>query len=241
MLITLADVLSAEQVRQCRQILDAADWADGRLTAGTQAQQVKQNLQLPVESTAARQVGDFVLDAIAQNPAFIAAALPLKVLPPMFNCYRGGDEAGVNHHYGNHIDGAIRVMPGSAQRLRTDISCTLFLSAPEDYDGGELVVEDTYGEQRIKLPAGHMVVYPGTSVHRVNPVTRGKRIAAFFWVQSFIRSDSQRRILYDLDSAIQSLTHKLTDSLASKNMPVNDELVQLTGVYHNLLRLWAQT
>jgi len=229
MIVTLPDVLSVEQVRQCRQALDAGPWTDGRLTAGAQAQQVKQNLQLPADSEAAIKVGDFILDAIAQNPAFITAALPLKVLPPMFNCYRGGGT------YGNHIDGAIRVMPGSTQRLRTDISCTLFLSAPEDYDGGELVVQDTYGEQRIKLPAGHMVVYPGSSVHCVTPVTRGERVAAFFWVQSFIRDDSQRRILYDLDTAIQRLTQ------AAAPDAVNDELVKLTGIYHNLLRQWAQT
>jgi len=236
MIITIPDVLSAEEVKRCRQVLDAARWTDGRTTAGAQAQQVKQNLQLPADSPAAIQVGDFILDAIGQNPVFIAAALPLKVLPPMFNCYRAagvdGNTQG-NHYYGNHIDGAIRVMPGSAQRLRTDISCTLFLSAPEDYDGGELVVEDTFGTHAIKLPAGHMVVYPGTSLHRVTAVTRGERLAAFFWVQSFVRSDDQRRMLYGLDTAIQGLTQKVG---------VDDgDVVQLTGVYHNLLRLWAQT
>jgi len=181
---------------------------------------------LPVDSRTAVELGTLVTDLIGQHPLFVAATLPLKVLPPMFNCYRGGGT------YGLHIDNAIRTIPGAAHRVRTDISCTLFLSAPDEYDGGELIVEDTYGTRGVKLPAGHMVVYPGNSLHQVTPVTRGARYAAVFWVQSFIRNDTQRRLLLELDTAIQRLTQRVPDA---------PELVQLTGVYHNLLREWADT
>jgi len=226
MMIEIPGVLSADQVRHCRQQLESAQWADGKLTAGHGAVSAKENLQLPVDSQTAIELGNLILGIIGQHPVFVAATLPLKVLPPMFNCYRGGGT------YGNHVDNAIRNIPGSPHRVRTDISCTLFFSDPDEYDGGELVVEDTYGTRGVKLPAGHMVVYPGTSLHRVTPVTRGTRYAAFFWVQSFIRSDAQRSILLELDTAIQQLTGQL---------PGNPTLVQLTGVYHNLLREWADT
>jgi len=226
MMIEIPGVLSAEQVRHCRQQLESAQWADGKLTAGHGAVSAKENLQLPVDSQPAIELGNLILGIIGQHPVFVAATLPLKVLPPMFNCYRGGGT------YGNHVDNAIRNIPGSPHRVRTDISCTLFFSDPDEYDGGELVVEDTYGTRGVKLPAGHMVVYPGTSLHRVTPVTRGARYAAFFWVQSFIRCDAQRSILLELDTAIQRLTAQLPD---------NPALIQLTGVYHNLLRQWAET
>jgi len=226
MMIKIPDVLTPEQIRHCRERLQAAQWADGKLTAGHGAMAAKQNLQLPVGSQTAVELGNLILDAIGQHPVFVAATLPLKVLPPMFNCYRGGGT------YGNHIDNAIRNVPGSPHRVRTDISCTLFFSDPDEYDGGELIIEDTYGTRGVKLPAGHMVVYPGTSLHRVTPVTRGARHAAFFWVQSFVRSDARRSLLLELDTAIQRLTQRLPDA---------PELVQLTGVYHNLLREWADT
>jgi len=226
MMIEIPGVLTPDQIRHCRQQLESAPWSDGKLTAGHSAVSAKANLQLPVGSATAVELGNLVVDAIGQHPLFVAATLPLKVLPPMFNCYRGGGT------YGNHIDNAIRQLPGSPHRVRTDISCTLFFSDPDEYDGGELTVEDTYGTRGVKLPAGHMVVYPGTSLHRVTPVTRGARYAAFFWVQSFIRSDTRRSLLLELDTAIQRLTAQLPDA---------PELVQLTGVYHNLLREWADT
>jgi len=226
MMISIPDVLTPEAVKHCRKVLEHAEWSDGKATAGHSAFSAKQNRQLPIDSPPALELGNLILDAIGQNPQFVAATLPLKVLPPMFNCYRGGGT------YGNHVDNAIRQLPGSPHRVRTDISCTLFFSGPDEYDGGELIVEDTYGTRGVKLPAGHMVVYPGTSLHRVTPVTRGARYAAFFWVQSFIRSDAQRSILLELDTAIQQLTPTL---------PEHPALVQLTGVYHNLLRQWADT
>jgi len=226
MMIEIPNVLTPDQVRACREQLESAQWADGKLTAGHSAVSAKQNLQLPVGSKTAVELGNLVLDAIGQHPVFVAATLPLKVLPPMFNCYQGGGT------YGNHIDNAIRSIPGSPHRVRTDVSCTLFFSDPEEYDGGELTIEDTYGTRGVKLPAGHMVVYPGTSLHQVTPVTRGARYAAFFWVQSFVRSDARRSLLLELDTAIQRLTRQL---------PGAPELVRLTGVYHNLLREWADT
>jgi len=226
MMIAIPNVLSPEQVRQCRQALEGAQWSDGRSTAGHMALSVKQNLQLPADNQVSIEVGNFILDVIGQHSGFVSAALPLKVLPPMFNCYRGGGT------YGNHVDNAIRTAAGSVHRVRTDISCTLFLSNPDEYVGGELTVEDTYGTRGVKLPAGHLVVYPGTSLHRVTPVTEGARFASIFWVQSFVRSDAQRSILYDLDTAIQQLT---------QSNPEDPALVTLTGVYHNLLRQWADT
>lgn len=226
MLIQIPNVLSKEQVRQCREVLEAADWVDGRATAGYQGAKVKKNRQLPEGSAVAQQLGDVVLAALERNPLFISAVLPARVYPPLFNRYEGGET------FGDHIDNAVRLIPGTGQKIRTDVSSTLFLSEPEEYDGGELLIEDTYGTHTIKLPAGAMVVYPGTSLHRVNPVTRGVRIASFFWTQSMIRDDGQRTLLFDLDTSIQRLNQQQSDERA---------LVQLTGVYHNLLRMWAET
>lgn len=225
MLITIPDVLTAEEVTQARAILDAAEWVDGKVTAGYQAQAVKENLQLPEGHPAAVRLGEMVLGALARSPLFMSAALPLKVFPPMFNRYAGGG------HFGTHVDTAIRTFASTGQRIRTDVSATLFLTAPDQYDGGELLVEDTYGLHSVKLPAGHMVLYPATSLHRVTPVTRGARVSSFFWIQSMIRTDCDRTLLYDLDTAIQRL---------AKEAPGNAIGVQLTGVYHNLLRRWAE-
>lgn len=225
MLIPIPDVLSTEEVAQARAILDAAEWVDGKVTAGYQAQAVKENLQLPEGHAAAVKVGEMVLAALARSTVFMSAALPLKVFPPMFNRYTGGG------HFGTHVDTAIRATAATGQRLRTDVSATLFLTAPDQYDGGELLVEDTYGVHSVKLPAGHMVLYPATSLHRVTPVTRGARVSSFFWIQSMIRLDGDRALLYDLDTAIQRLASEL---------PGNPIGVQLTGVYHNLLRRWAE-
>jgi PKHD-type hydroxylase len=225
MLITIPDVLTAEELRQGRAALYAAQWIDGKVTAGYQAQAVKDNLQLPEGHPVAAKLGEIVLAALARSSVFMSAALPLKVFPPMFNRYTGGG------HFGTHVDTAIRATASTGQRIRTDISATLFFSTPDEYDGGELLVEDTYGVHSVKLPAGHMVLYPATSLHRVTPVTRGARLASFFWIQSMIRNDADRTLLYDLDTAIQKL---------AKEVPGNPAGVQLTGVYHNLLRRWAE-
>jgi PKHD-type hydroxylase len=225
MLITIPDVLTPDELAQARAALNAADWVDGKVTAGYQAQGVKENLQLPEGHPVAAKLGEMVLVALARSPLFMSAALPLKVFPPMFNRYTGGG------HFGTHVDTAIRAMASTGQRIRTDLSSTLFLATPEEYDGGELLVEDTYGVHSIKLPAGHMVLYPATSLHRVTPITRGARVASFFWIQSMIRNDADRTLLYDLDTAIQRL---------AKEAPGNSAGVQLTGVYHNLLRRWAE-
>lgn len=224
MLLHIPDVLSAEQVAQFRATLAQVDWEDGRVTAGHQAARVKNNLQLTEEHPVARELGAVVVNALAQNLMFRSAALPLKVFPPLFNCYQGGGS------FGMHIDTAIRYTGEAPHRVRTDISATLFLAAPEDYDGGELVVEDTYGAHAAKLPAGHLLLYPSSSLHRVNPVTRGARIASFFWIQSLVREDAQRTLLYEMDSAIQKL---------NADVPEHPSVTQLTGVYHNLLRRWA--
>jgi PKHD-type hydroxylase len=226
MMLQIPDLLSADQVRQCRQALEQASWADGRATAGHQAMRAKQNLQLPVDSPVAEQIGKLVMDALSRSPLFMSAALPLKVLPPRFNRYEGGGQ------YGNHVDSAILSVPGTPHRIRSDISATLFFSNPDEYDGGELTVEDSYGAHTVKLPAGHLVLYPGSSLHRVTPVMRGTRYASFFWVQSLVREDSQRTLLFELDTAIQKLTPSRPDDPA---------LQQLTGVYHNLLRRWSHT
>ena len=226
MLLQIPEVLTAEQISQCRQLLDQADWIDGKVTAGYQSAKAKDNLQLPEDSPAAKQIGDVILKALGRNPLFMAAALPLKVFPPLFNCYRGGQS------FGSHVDNAIRDHRGTGTRIRTDLSCTLFFSNPDEYDGGELLIEDTYGAHKVKLPAGHMVLYPSTSLHKVTPVTRGARIASFFWLQSLVRDDGQRTLLFDLDTAIQRL---------NQDTPDNPALVQLTGVYHNLLRRWSDT
>lgn len=225
MLVQVPDVLSAEEVEQFRGVLAHADWRDGRVTAGPQAAQVKHNLQLTEEHPVARELGETILRKLARNALFTAAALPLKVFPPLFNRYEGGGS------FGMHIDTAVRYTSLAPHRVRTDLSATLFLSAPEEYEGGELTIEDTYGMHAVKLPAGHMILYPASSLHAVRPVTRGARSAAFFWIQSMVREDARRTLLFDLDRAIQRL---------NTDVPSHPALVQLTGVYHNLLRGWAE-
>ncbi len=226
MLIHIPAVLNAEQVRQCLHLIAQADWADGRITAGTQSAAVKNNLQLPETSEAARAARAIVQAGLERSALFFTAALPRHIYPPLFNRYSGATNA-----FGNHVDNAIRTHPPTGMRLRTDLSATLFLSAPEDYDGGELVIEDTYGTRAVKLPAGDMVLYPASSVHRVEPVTRGARIASFFWMESMVRDDAQRRVLFDMDMAILELR-----GTQGESAPV----IQLTNCYHNLLRMWAQ-
>jgi len=223
-LLEIPEVLTIEQVAHARRLLDGTNWVDGRVTAGRQSAQVKDNEQLPEDHPVARELGDMILGALQQNALFASAALPLRVFPPLFNRYRGGQS------FGNHVDNAIRQISGTPLRIRTDLSATLFLAQPDEYDGGELVVEDTYGVHQVKLPAGHMVLYPSTSLHHVRPVTRGARIASFFWIQSMLRDDGERTLLFDLDNAIQRLTVDLPDHPAA---------VQLTAVYHNLVRRWA--
>jgi PKHD-type hydroxylase len=224
MLLQIPDVLTADQVLRARKILGEADWVDGRVTAGHQSARVKDNMQLPEASQAARELGAMILGALEQHALFISAALPSRVFPPLFNRYQGG------HSFGTHVDNAIRQVTGTPHRIRTDLSCTLFLTGPDEYEGGELIVEDTYGTHTVKLPAGHMILYPATSLHHVRPVTQGSRIASFFWIQSMIRDDGERTLLFDLDVAIQRLNAEKSDH------PI---ATQLTGVYHNLLRRWA--
>ncbi len=226
MLLHIPDVLSREQLTVMRAALEGADWTDGRETVGAQGARAKQNQQLPESSPLRQQLGQVVLSALARSPIYHAATLPLRTLPPRFNRYHGGG------HYGFHVDGAVMALPAAAGQLRSDISCSLFLNEPEDYDGGELVVSDTYGEHEVKLPAGDLIVYPSSSLHRVQAVTRGTRLASFFWVQSLIRDDGRRRLLFELDTSIQHLTRTGADA---------DAVLQLTGVYHNLLRQWAET
>src|SRR5580698_472676 len=199
MLLPIPNLLTPEQLTQARQVLDQAEWVDGRVTAGPQSAKAKDNVQIPEGHPAAKQLGELILTALGQNQLFLSAALPLRVFPPLFNRYSGGQS------FGTHVDNAIRQVPGAPLRIRTDLSATLFFSEPEEYDGGELIVEDTYGSKSVKLPAGHMVLYPATSLHRVEPVTRGARVSSFFWIQSMIRQDSQRTLLFDLDQAIQRL------------------------------------
>ena len=227
MLVTIPDVLSKPDVAQLRALLDAADWVDGGTTAGAQSREVKKNQQLDPTSDTAQQAGQFIIQALTQNPLFMSAALPSKILPPMFNRYEQAET------FGKHIDNAIRVNPLTGERLRTDLSMTLFLSEPDTYEGGELVIEDYYGQQSVKLPAGHLVLYPSTSLHEVTPVKSGARVSAFFWLQSMIRSDLQRRTLFDLDQSIQTLASRLGAS--------DPETVALTGIYHNLIRQWADS
>ena len=224
MITPIPNVLNAEQLAHTRQLLDQTDWIDGRVTAGRQSSRVKDNMQLPEDSPTARQLGEMILEALGHNPLFITSALPLRVFPPLFNRYQGGQS------FGTHVDNAIRPVTGTPHRIRTDLSATLFLSAPEEYDGGELIVEDVYGTHSVKLPAGHMILYPSTSLHQVRPVTRGARIASFFWIQSMVRDDGKRTLLFDLDLGIQRL---------NRENPEHPVAVQLTGVYHNLLRRWA--
>ena len=225
MIVQIPSVLNAEQLREARARLLAAPWVDGRVTAGHQGAGVKHNRQITEGSAVAVELGDMVLAALERHPLFISAALPACVYPPMFNRYEGGE------NFGNHVDNALRLIPGTAQRLRTDLSATLFLAEPQDYAGGELLVEDTYGAHSIKLPAGHLVLYPSTSLHRVEPVTSGSRLACFLWVQSMVRDEGQRTLLFDLDTSIQRLAQTGADEGAR---------LQLTGCYHNLLRMWAQ-
>jgi PKHD-type hydroxylase len=233
MLLRISQVLQPAELAKIRQLILAADWRDGRITAGSQSGAVKNNLQLAEELPAAQHARQLVSVALARNPMFVTGALPKSVYPPLFNRYGGGA-----NHFGNHIDNAVRTHAATARHVRTDISCTLLLSDPASYDGGELVVQDTYGEQRIKFDAGDLVMYPGTSVHRVEPVTRGERLASFFWIESMVRSDAQRRLLYEMDMAITSLRQKnLTQTTAGSSE--GEEVVRLTGCYHNLLRMWA--
>lgn len=225
MLLHVPEVLTAEQVRECRRELDGAEWVDGRVTAGHQSARAKANEQLPENSAAAAKLRSVVLSALERSALFFTGALPLKVFPPLFNRYRGGQQFGI------HVDNAIRTSAG--ERVRTDLSATLFLSAPDEYDGGELIVEDTYGAHSVKLPAGDLVLYPASSLHKVQPVTRGARFASFFWIQSMVREDGERSLLFDLDIAIQRLHRDLSAE--------HPAVVQLTGIYHNLLRRWAIT
>lgn len=223
MLLHVPHVLTPDELALCRERLASAPWADGRVTAGYQSAKVKENLQLPQDCAEARELGALVLGALNRNALFVSAALPRTVYPPLFNKY----ETGMS--FGAHVDNAIRPFPGG--RIRTDVSATLFLSEPEEYDGGELTIEDTYGTRGVKLPAGDMILYPATSLHRVEPVTRGARVACFFWVQSMVKDDGERRLLFDLDRAVVSIGAELPDHPA---------LPQLTAIYHNLVRKWGE-
>lgn len=225
MLLAIPEVLRPEQAAQLYQALLRAEWEDGRATAGYQSAKAKNNWQLPATSPLAEQLGDLICEALQSNALFLSAALPFRIFPPLFNRYDGGQA------FGTHVDNAIRQVPGTNHRIRTDLSATLFLSPVESYDGGELVIEDTYGTHEVKLPPGHLVLYPATSLHHVKPVTRGSRISSFFWLQSMVRHDGQRSLLFDMDVAIQGL---------AQSAPDHPSAVQLTGVYHNLVRMWAE-
>jgi PKHD-type hydroxylase len=225
MLLPIPNVLQADELGRARAALEGAEWVDGRVTAGHQSARSKDNQQLLEGSPGARELGELVIGALGRCALFMTAALPLHVFPPLFNRYQGGQS------FGTHVDNAVRQIPGTPQRVRSDLSATLFLSTPEEYDGGELVVEDTYGVHALKLPAGHLGLYPATSLHHVRPVTRGTRLASFFWIQSMVREDSCRSLLFDLDTAVQRL---------AVDHPDHPAAVQLTGVYHNLLRRWAE-
>jgi PKHD-type hydroxylase len=225
LLLQIPGVLAAQELAHCQRLLERAEWIDGRVTAGHQSAQVQHNRQLAEHSEVAVELGKIVLGAVSRSPLFISAALPNRIFPPLFNCYEVGDG------FGTHVDNAIRVVSATGMRVRTDVSATLFFSEPTDYDGGELIVEDTYGTHGVKLPAGGIVLYPASSLHHVNPITRGRRIASFFWIQSMVRDDGQRATLFDLDNAIRRL---------GADHPAHPSLVQLTGVYHNLLRSWAE-
>ncbi len=226
MLLHIPAILTPEQVVQCRAVLEKADWIDGRATAGYRSAEVKDNQQLAEGDPVGRQIGEIIVAALNRSALFMMAALPRKLVPPLFNRYQGGQ------NYGGHVDGAIYPIYGTPGRLRTDLSATLFLTPPEEYDGGELVVTDTYGGHRVKLPAGDMILYPGSSLHHVQPVTRGARIASFMWIESMVRDDGERTILFDLDRSIQEL---------NATVPGNADVLRLTGIYHNLLRRWANT
>jgi PKHD-type hydroxylase len=224
-MVHIPNVLSAEQVARCRDVMHRAAWVDGRVTAGHQSEKVKINLQLPETAPEARELGGMVMEALGRNNLFFSAVLPKEVFPPLFNRY----DAGMT--FGSHVDNAIRGYLNTPLRIRTDVSATLFISAPEDYDGGELVVQDTYGTHAVKLPAGDMVIYPGTSLHHVTPITRGSRVASFFWIQSMIRDVTQRALLFDLDMSIVRL---------NQDHPEHPSIVSLTAIYHNLLRQWSE-
>lgn len=226
MLLQIPGLFSPDEAREMRAQLEAAQWEDGRATAGHRAATVKSNLQLPLADPLAKELGERIIERLSQTPLFIAAALPLRILPPRFNRYEGGGT------YGNHVDNAIFPIPGTPLRLRTDVSTTIFFSDPEDYEGGELIVQDTFGEKAVRLPAGDAIVYPGSSLHRVNPVTRGVRFASFFWTQSMVRDDQQRRMLFELDCSIQQL---------AADSPGHASLDGFTNVYHNLMRQWSET
>ena len=229
MLLHIRQVLTPAELHEARTILDAATWGDGRVTAGPQSAQAKNNQQLPQDAPETRTLQQLVLGALNRHATLFSAALPKRVFPPLFNRYGGSANA-----FGNHVDNAVRYVPGTArERVRTDLSCTLFLAEPDEYDGGELVVEDTYGAPRIKLPAGDLVLYPGTSVHRVEPVTRGFRLASFFWIESMVRSDEQRRLLFEMDAHLMQLRTNVGET--------DPSVIGLTGTYHNLLRMWADT
>ncbi|SEN04671.1 PKHD-type hydroxylase [Sphingomonas gellani] len=225
MLIAIPDMLDAATLARVRDLVGAAEWVDGNITSGAQSALAKRNRQLPEDSAAARAAGGIILDALAASPLFVAAALPLKVFPPLFNRYEGGEA------FGLHVDNAVRIRRGSDFRIRSDLSATVFLEDPASYDGGELVIEDQFGPHTVKLPAGHMVLYPASSLHRVTPVTRGVRTASFFWIQSMVRDEGERRTLFELDQAVQSV--------AAVQGQADPAVVKLTGVYHNLLRRWA--
>lgn len=224
MLLLIPGALTAEQVAQCRRALDELEWVDGRATAGHLSASVKRNEQISEDHPVGRRLGHMLLDALERNALFMSGALPAKIVPPLFNRYAGGQS------YGSHVDGSIRPIHGSSQRVRTDLAATLFLSNLDEYDGGELVIEDTFGPQRIKLPAGSLVLYPASSVHHVAPVTSGARVASFFWIQSMVREDHQRRLLFDLDGDIQRLR---------RDVPEHSAILGLTALYHNLMREWA--
>ncbi len=224
MLIHIPGVFSRDEVGRIREALEQADWADGKITAGHQSAKAKHNLQLPDSHPLSKEIGAAMLERLWSHPVFMSAALPNKVFPPLLNCYKAGG------NFDFHIDNAVRQTKGNSERVRTDLSTTLFFSHPEDYDGGELVIQDTFGPREIKLPAGDLVLYPGTSLHKVNPVTRGVRYASFFWTQSLVREDAQRALLFEMDTAIQRLT---------QDVPDHPSLIQLTGTYHNLLRRWV--
>lgn len=227
MLIAIPDLIDAAGVAAIRALIDNAEWVDGNVTSGPQSALAKRNLQLPEEASAAKQAGQMVLDALGRSPLFIAAALPLKIFPPLFNSYAGGQAFGV------HVDNAVRIQAGTGFRVRSDLSITVFLEEPDAYDGGELTIETNFGVQSVKLPAGHAVLYPSSSLHRVEPVTRGRRVASFFWLQSMIRDDAARQILFDLDRSVQELGGTLGQG--------HGEVIRLTGIYHNLLRRWAES
>lgn len=226
MMIAIPEVLDAEAVARVRRVIDAAQWVDGNVTSGHQSALAKRNNQLPEDSPAGREAGQVIVEALGRTPLFVAAALPQKIFPPFFNRYGPGDG------FGTHVDNAVRFQRGSDFRIRSDLSATLFLSEPDTYDGGELVVEDQFGVQAVKLPAGHMILYPASSLHKVEPITRGERVASFFWIQSMVRDDGARRILFDLDNAVQAV--------ASDKGQGDPAVIQLTGVYHNLLRRWVE-